>query len=147
MQAGVPFIEELVISALMIGATVFFHAVVIAVSAAMFRAAKTKGVARIIHDSVIISILSLILLAAHAVEIWAWAELFIVLDAFDTREAAFYFSAIAYTTLGFGDLLLPIEWRLLAGAIAADGFLLFGLSAAFLFETAGRLRLADERKP
>jgi hypothetical protein len=67
------------------------------------------------------------------------------LDAFQNFEEALYFSSVTYTTLGFGDVLLPGEWRLLAGAIAADGLLLFGLSAAFLLETAARLRLGGER--
>lgn len=77
--------------------------------------------------------------------IWGWAELFVRLGALPNFEEALYFSSVSYTTLGFGDLLLPGEWRLLAGAIAADGLLLFGLSAAFLLETASRLRLGGER--
>jgi hypothetical protein len=90
--------------------------------------------------------LSLILLAAHAIEVLGWAELFRRLDAFATFEEAFYFASVAYTTLGFGDMLLPQEWRILAGVIAANGLLLFGLSAAFLLETAARLRLGGERR-
>ncbi|MCB2113606.1 MAG: ion channel [Parvularculaceae bacterium] len=139
--------EELVISAVMIAATVFFHAVVIAATAAIFRAATKKvwGPMRFLRDLAILTILSLILMAAHLVEIAGWAIVFVKIGAFAALEPSLYFSASAYTTLGFGDVLLPDEWRLLGGAIAANGFLLFGLSAAFLFEIAARLRLGGER--
>ncbi|OFX06274.1 MAG: hypothetical protein A3E78_15160 [Alphaproteobacteria bacterium RIFCSPHIGHO2_12_FULL_63_12] len=100
---------------------------------------------RFLRDSAMLTLLSLILMAAHGMEIWGWAALFVHLQAFTSFEEALYFSSVTYSTLGFGDVLLPTEWRLLAGAIAADGLLLFGLSAAFLLETAARLRLGGER--
>jgi len=141
------FSEELVISAIMIAATVFFHAVVIAATAAIFRATTSRvwGPMRFMRDSVMLTLLSLVLMAAHLIEIAGWAIMFVKIGAFDSMEPSLYFSASAYTTLGFGDVLLPNEWRLLGGAIAANGFLLFGLSAAFLFEIAARLRLGGER--
>lgn len=147
MIEGVPFSEELTISAAMTGATVFFHAIVISATAAIFRATKSRvwGPMRFLRDSAMLTLLSLILMAAHGMEIWGWAALFVHLQAFTSFEEALYFSSVTYSTLGFGDVLLPTEWRLLAGAIAADGLLLFGLSAAFLLETAARLRLGGER--
>lgn len=69
-----------------------------------------------------------------------WAGLFMALGLLDTLEGAFYFSLVAFTTLGFGDVLLPQEWRLLSGFAAADGFLLFGLFTAYLAETMRRTR-------
>lgn len=147
MAGEFPFGDELMISAAMIAATVFFHAVVISATAAGFRATKSRvwGPMRFVRDSVMLTVLSLILMAAHGIVIWGWAELFIRVGALPNLEEALYFSSVAYSTLGFGDVLLPGEWRLLSGAIAADGLLLFGLSAAFLLETAARLRLGGER--
>ncbi len=147
MPDEIPFGEELGISAAMIAATVFFHAVVISATAAIFRATKRNvwGPMRFVRDSMMLTLLGLILMSAHVTVIWGWAELFVRLGALSTLEEALYFSSVAYSTLGFGDVLLPAEWRLLAGAIAADGLLLFGLSAAFMLETAARLRLGGER--
>jgi hypothetical protein len=147
MAGDFPFGEEVLISAAMIAATVFFHAVIISATAAVFRATTSRvwGPMRFVRDSAMLTALSLVLMAAHAVVIWGWAELFVRLGALPNLEEALYFSSVSYTTLGFGDLLLPGEWRLLAGAIAADGLLLFGLSAAVLLETAARLRLGGER--
>ncbi|MEZ5922165.1 MAG: ion channel [Parvularculaceae bacterium] len=147
MTATASFHEEIIISAFMIFVTVFFHAVVISASASIFRATKMHfwGPVRFAYDAFILTIAGLVLSAAHGAEIWAWAQLFLKLNAFGDFETAFYFSSAAYTTLGFGDVLLPPEWRQLAGTIAADGLLLFGMSAAFLLETAARLRLGGER--
>ena len=76
---------------------------------------------------------------ALVVALWAW--LFMALGLFGEFEAALYFALVSFTTLGFGDVLLPEDWRLLSGFAAANGFLLFGLFTAFLAETMRRIRL------
>ena len=72
-----------------------------------------------------------------AVSIWALA--FLVLGIFATFSQAMYFSAIAFTTLGFGDVLLPQNWQLLSGFSAANGLLLFGLNTGFLIESIRKI--------
>lgn len=146
MAGEIPFFEEILIAAAMVAGTVFFHAVIISALAAGFRATSSRvwGPMRFVRDAVVLSIESLILMAAHAVEVAAWAFLFLNIEAFATVEESLYFASVAYTTLGFGDLLMPEEWRVLAGALAANGMLLFGLSAAFLLESASRLRIGEE---
>lgn len=72
--------------------------------------------------------------------VWLWAFVFFGLDIFSTLEAAVYFSLVAFTTLGFGDLLLPMEWRLLSGMAAANGLLNIGLVAAILVEALRHVR-------
>jgi len=61
------------------------------------------------------------------------------LGIFEELEVAVYFSLVAYTTLGFGDVILPEQWRILAGLTAANGFLVFGWSTAFQVEYVSRL--------
>lgn len=79
------------------------------------------------------------LLAGLSLAIWVWAHAFNLMNAFETLEESLYFSMMAFTTLGFGDVTLPHHWRLLSGIIAANGLVLFGLNTAFLFETLGRI--------
>jgi hypothetical protein len=62
------------------------------------------------------------------------------LGVFETLELAVYFSLVSFTTLGFGDVLLPVEWRLLAGMAAANGLLNFGLVTAILVEALQQMR-------
>lgn len=78
-----------------------------------------------------------------AVLLWAMAYAF--LGIFATFEAAVYFALVAFTTLGFGDILLPTEWRLLGGMAAANGLLLFGLITAILVETLRDTRQRQRR--
>ena len=74
------------------------------------------------------------IMLAHLIEVLIWAVLFILVGALQTMEEALYFSLVCFTTLGFGELTLSDEWRLLSAFVGANGFLLFSLSAAFLFE-------------
>lgn len=75
------------------------------------------------------------------ISVWIWAIAFWILQIFDQMEAAVYFSLVAFTTLGFGDILLPEQWRLLGGLAAANGLLIFGLLTAMLVETLRQTRL------
>lgn len=80
------------------------------------------------------------LLISLSLIIFIWAFILIKLGIFPAWEESVYFALVAFTTLGFGDITLPQEWRLLSGFIAADGFLLFGLNTAVLLEAMIRLR-------
>ena len=79
------------------------------------------------------------LLGAHTASVWLWSFAFLLLGVFNTLEPAVYFSLIAFTTLGFGDITLTEDWRILSGMTAINGLLLFGFSAAFLFEVFTRI--------
>ena len=73
--------------------------------------------------------------------VWVWALTLMGLGVFDALEPAVYFALVAFTTLGFGDVLLPIEWRLLGGMAAANGLLNIGLVTALLVEALRQIRL------
>ena len=72
--------------------------------------------------------------------VWIWALLFHALGALPDLETSLYFAFASFTTLGFGDVLLPLEYRLLSGMAATNGLLLFGLFTAFLVEVMRRIR-------
>ncbi len=86
---------------------------------------------------------SLWVLAVITAGVWVWAGAFLALGAFDTLEESVYFSLVVYSTLGLGDVILPQEWRLLAGMAAANGFLNFGLMTALLIEALRQIRLGQ----
>jgi hypothetical protein len=88
----------------------------------------------------VLSLLLLWIMLAHLIEISVWAGVFIWFDALKTAEEAIYFSLVCFTTLGFGELVLAQDWRLLSAFCGANGFLLFSLSAAFLFEYLARFQ-------
>lgn len=73
--------------------------------------------------------------------VWLWAVTFLALGVFETLETAVYFTLVSYTTLGFGDVLLPLEWRLLAGMASANGLVSMGLLTAVLVELVRQVRV------
>lgn len=72
--------------------------------------------------------------------VWTWALAFLILGVFPDVETATYFSIVAFTTLGYGDIILPVEWRILGGMTAANGLLNMGLYTALLVEVLRRVR-------
>jgi hypothetical protein len=84
---------------------------------------------------------SLWLLGVITLGVWIWAVAYYWLGAFPTLEQSVYFSIVAYTTLGLGDVVLPQAWRILSGMEAANGFINFGLLCALFIEALRQIRL------
>jgi hypothetical protein len=82
----------------------------------------------------------------HLIDIVLWASLLKWLnpEGFQNYEEALYFSAVTYTALGYGDIVLDSRWRLLCGFEAINGLMLFGVSTALLFVIFQRLWLNDK---
>ncbi|WP_158310448.1 potassium channel family protein [Azospirillum baldaniorum] len=69
----------------------------------------------------------------HHAEAALWAAVYIGLGILTDWDTAVYFSIVTMTTVGYGDVILTGEWRVLAAFQAMNGMLLSGLSTAFLF--------------
>jgi len=80
-----------------------------------------------------------LLLLIHSIEIAVWAMFFVWKDCLPDAESAFYFSGVTYATLGYGDLVLPKDWRMLAPIEGLTGILMCGLSAGLFFATLTRI--------
>lgn len=80
----------------------------------------------------------LFVLMVITVQIWIWAIAFMLTGAVAGLEPALYFTTVSFTTLGFGDITLDPDWRLLSGITAANGFLSFGWSTAYMVELVRR---------
>lgn len=87
----------------------------------------------------IMMVVTLITGVMHLVEICLWAMVYLLCGQIVTLEVAFYFSAVNYTALGYGDLVLAEPWRLLGPLQAINGLLLIGLSTAGMFVVLNRL--------
>jgi hypothetical protein len=72
--------------------------------------------------------------------VWLWAIVFKQMSIFSTLEEAVYYSLVAYTTLGIGDVAIPTDKRLLGGMTAANGFLMFGIMTAMVTDTLRHVR-------
>jgi len=78
------------------------------------------------------------LILMHTAEIAVWALFFWGQKCLPDAESSFYFSGVTYATLGYGDLLLPKEWRMFGPLEALPGSLMVGLSIAFFFAVLSR---------
>ena len=87
--------------------------------------------------------MAVMILSIITLGVWTWAMTFWLLGLFTTLEEAVYFALVSYTTLGFGDVLLEREWRLLSGMAAANGLLNFGLLTAVMVEALRQIRLGQ----
>ena len=86
----------------------------------------------------LITVLSLFLL--HGIEIWSYASLYMVIDAFEHFEEALYFSTLSYAAIGYGDSFLQPQWRLLGAIEGINGVILLGWSTAFFVNLLMRMR-------
>ena len=86
----------------------------------------------------VIIVAMLFILLTHTIEVWVWAMVLLATGAVDGLEPVLYFALVSFTTVGFGDITLTPEWRLLSALIAANGFLLFGWSTAYMVELMRR---------
>lgn len=81
----------------------------------------------------------------HLLEITAWGLFYLWIRAIPDVQSALYFSAVTYTTTGYGDIVLPQEWRLVGGIEALTGILMCGWSTGFFFAVVSRMYDAQRR--
>lgn len=92
--------------------------------------------------------LAWLLILIHLFEITVWALFYLWGKCLPDAESAFYFSGVTYTTVGYGDLVLPERFRMLAPIEALTGILMCGLSAGLFFAALTRIyTLRLEAKP
>ena len=103
-----------------------------------------RRVARDMHDlsplrsAALVVQLTSTLIALHGLQILLWACCYRWL-CFPSWESALYFSASSYATVGYGDVILSSNWRMLGPLESIIGVLMCGLSASLVFATATRL--------
>jgi len=92
-----------------------------------------------VTESLIIAGVVVLLFIAALVEAAMWAATYVHQGALATFDEALYFSIVTFTTLGFGDITLNSDWRLLGSFEAANGIILFGWSTALVFAFIQRM--------
>jgi hypothetical protein len=90
------------------------------------------------HATQLLISLACWLILVHLAEISIWALFYFWQGRLPDAEAAFYFSGVTYTTVGYGDLVLPKPWRMLAPLEALTGMLMLGLSTGLFFAVVQR---------
>jgi hypothetical protein len=138
----------LLVGACVVLCTIFIHGLAVIATVSFVRRETNRGrTGRSFWiDLTVVAQAMFFALMAHLAEIALWAVLFIFCGEFSEFETAYYHSAVNYTTLGYGDLIMSPSWRLLGPLEAADGCLMFGVSTAIVFAIVQMLirrRFAD----
>ena len=132
---------KVLISCLLMIATVIVHSGCTMATIWAFRSTNEarRGVLTPLLRVAWIAGLVLLLFLAALVEISLWAMAYLALGALTGIETAHYFSAVTFTTLGYGDVVLDPSWRLLASFEAVNGIIMFGWSTALLVALVQRV--------
>lgn len=146
----VAILKPLAVGAVAVLCTILIHALAVSATVNFFRYERKRGRAgvRLLIDLSIVVLTIAFAFVAHLIEITLWAALFVMCGEFKNLAFAFYHSAVNYSTLGYGDVIMSPSWKLLGPLEAADGALMFGVSTAMIFSVVQRLiltRFADLR--
>ncbi len=143
--AGVFMLINLALATVMMTVTVVTHflGLLILLRILNWRGSGFKPHESLTGQGLLLLLVVLGLVGIHAIQIWAYAILYYFTGALPDFEQSLYFSTTAFTTVGFGDVVLPPDWRILGAIEAANGFILFGWSIAFLMAMTGKLRTLE----
>ncbi len=79
------------------------------------------------------------LIVIHLIDISIWGLFYFWQGCMPDAESSFYFAGVTYTTIGYGELVLEVPWRMLAPVQGLTGILMCGLSAGVFFAVVSRL--------
>ncbi len=129
-------LKQLFIGSITMGLIILIHAEMLAFyyQHSKYLRSMTKHLKGRLKNSTMIVISVFWVLFAITIEVWLWAIMLLIVKAVPGLEPAVYFAIVCFTTLGFGDMILTEEWRILSAMIATSGMLIFGWSTAFLFD-------------
>lgn len=138
LQQSPQLLEQLLLAAAMVLACTLIHlAVTLAVVKGYEHPQLLRWASRSSrHRISLIALTGLITFLAMVIEILAWALLYLSQGAISDLEQSLYFSSVTFASLGYGDITLPIPFRLLASLEALVGILMAGWSTALLVAVA-----------
>jgi voltage-gated potassium channel len=135
-----PFLHQSIAAAVLVTLTLSLQSAGMATLIEWGRAHVKRGLHKFgpLRSAALVVRITHLMIVLHVSQILLWAGFF-RWKCFPSWESALYFSTTSYSTVGYGDLVLPGSWRLLGPIEAITGVLMCGLSAGFLFAIVTRL--------
>jgi hypothetical protein len=87
----------------------------------------------LLKSSALLTAIMLIMLVGTFGQIVVWAAVFQLGGEFADFQTAFYHSTVNFATLGYGDIVMSEQARLLGALEAVNGVMMFGLTTGVLF--------------
>ena len=134
-------LTESIVALLLIGICVVVHCggILVLGEALVRRRREIERRARTVDSALVLIGVFAALMLLHVAENCIWAAFYTWRGLFGNYETSLYFSLGTYTTIGYGDVVLPERWRLFGAMEGLSGVLLCGLSTAFLFAVVNAL--------
>ena len=88
--------------------------------------------------------LFLVTLFSHTIQLYVCAFVLWLVGALQGYEEPIYFALVTYTTVGYGDVVLSTDFRILGAMISVTGIVMFGMTTAFLVGLFGRILGEDK---
>jgi len=127
-------LTELILAFAMVAVCVILHvAGLMTLADQLTKQARSAAKNTLIFDIGSLTVVFGVIVVLHMLETAVWAIFYQSWRLFPDFETSLYFSLTTYTAIGFGDVVMPVKWRLLGGVEGISGLLLCGLSTAFLF--------------
>lgn len=136
---------NIIIAAVMLVVTSAIHAVAMMLALQRVRPGEAYSTKRLVRVFRVSGIVILMFIAA-LLEVLVYALTYLGLNAIDGLEKALYFSMVTFTTLGYGEIVLDEQWRLLASFEAANGIIMFGWTTAVVIAAVQRIYFGDTKK-
>jgi len=138
-------LHQLGVAFLLVTTTVWIECVGIARLIAWARRAVAGDVHKLgpFRSAALVVRVTTAIIALHGLQVLVWAGCYRWLCLL-SWDSALYFSATSYTTVDYGDIILPSKWRMLGPVEGMLGILMCGLSVSLLFAIATRL-IGNER--
>jgi hypothetical protein len=90
-------------------------------------------------------VVMLVMMLGTILQIAAWGILFVMLGEFDELYEAVYHSAVNFASLGYGDIVMSKDWKLLGPLEACCGVLMLGMTAAALMAIMQQMIVAQRK--
>ena len=134
------FARQVGTAVILVTATLVVHSIGMAALIQFVRARIERGIKGLsaLRSSILMVRFTTAMIILHVLEILLWAG-FYRWHCFPSWEPSIYFSATSYSTVGYGDVVLPQVWRMLGPVEGIAGVLMSGLSVSLLFVIATRL--------
>ncbi|QIG46829.1 two pore domain potassium channel family protein [Nordella sp. HKS 07] len=131
---------QFIVAAGLIAVTVAIQAAFMSSGIHAFKWAEEHRPTVIAQRSMIVTVIWVVfLMIPIIVDVVVWAAFYYLLAAFPSFEESLYFSTVTFTTVGYGDIVLGNEWRLLATSEAMNGWIIFGWATALIMAVVQRV--------
>ena len=142
------FVRQASAAALLVTMTLWLQSAGMAVLIDWAKARIGQGVQGMGHwrTSALMVRSTTMVIVLHQLQILLWAT-FYRWHCLPTWESCFYFSAASYSTVGYGDIVLPRLWRSLGPVESVVGVLMSGVSVSTLFAIVTRLISSEKYSP